>query len=151
MPTRLGLKTLVTDNLSTGTSITALEHRTVENAIIDSCKPYNIGWFQLDIGGSGTGTLTVGGDAISATFTSGGSGSVYTYVLVTMTNTMPSNNYYVKLSFESLDYTSEADRSVYSPVWTKHSTLATTKIYVGMREVSGSQNLRVWFEVISLD
>lgn len=146
--TRTALNQLVVDNLSSGTSITAAEHRAVEYAIIDSCKPYNSGYFVLhDVGGT-TGALTVYG-CLSAT-ASNPSGTSNTSKIVVVFNTatpMPSANYYVRMFIKSV--TAGGNQDTYAPYFANTST---TGFDVWIREQTGAtQDITIYFEAIPLD
>jgi len=145
--TRTALNQLVVDNLSTGTSITAAEHRTVEYGIIDSCRPYNVGFLTLgDIQG-GAATLTVGGE-ISTASTSVVSGS--SKIIVNSTNAMPSTNYYVRTFVNSLSSTGSEWKDAMSlcPVF---KIISTSQIEIWIREATNEiQNIKLFIEAIPL-
>lgn len=151
MATRASLTTLINTNLNTGTSITAAEHRAVEQAIVDSCKPYNAGYFTLgDAAPTGsTGTLTVSG-ALSATASiySGGNASKIVVVFNTATP-MPNTNYYVRLFVQGLSVNLNQDSAISTPIFANQTT---TQFEVYIRDnVTLTQNIRIYFEAIPLD
>lgn len=151
MATRASLTTLINTNLSNNTSITAAEHRAVEIAIVDSCKPYNAGYFTLgDAAPTGaTGNLTVSG-ALSATASiySGGNASKIVVVFNTATP-MPNTNYYVRLFVQGLSATPNQDAGVSTPIFANQTT---TQFEVYIRDnITITQNIRIYFEAIPLD
>jgi len=144
MATRSALTTLINTNLQSGTSITATEHRQVEQAIVDSTVPYNRGYVTLGNLPITVGTYTVSGDLASAVCST----SASTGILCTLNNTMPSTNYLVRSYVQSLG-TIGSDSTVGVPVY---SIVSTTQFRFSITEISGvAQNIRVWFEIISLD
>ena len=137
------LQAKIDTDLATGTSITAIEHRGVESAIMNASIPVNRGFFTgLDVQGS-TGSLTVGGD-ISSAVASVPSDSK---VLVTFATSMINTNYFIRINIQSMG-DANADNDIYCPVF-KILTATTAEIYI--REISGAQNLRFHLEAISLD
>jgi hypothetical protein len=149
MATRLALKTLVTDNLSSGTGITASEHITVENAIIDSCKPYNTGWFQLGDIASATGVLTSYG-VLSATAATGSPANTSKVTIVFNTATpMPDANYYVRMFSRGISSTTQHQDCSAILMFANPTT---TQVDIWIRESFGTvQNINVYFEVIPID
>ena len=147
--TRTALNQLVVDNLSSGTSITATEHRTVEYGIIDSCKPYNSGYFTLgDILGA-TGVLSSYG-ILSATASTVDSTSKIVVVFNTATP-MPNANYYVRLFVQGLHTTTFQwkDATALTPIFINPTT---TQFEVWIKESqSTDQTIRIYFEAIPLD
>lgn len=146
--TRTALNQLVVDNLSSGTSITAAEHRAVEYAIIDSCKPYNKGFLTLgDIQGS-TGSLSIGGEISSATASTVSSASK---IVVNFTNTMPSTNYYLRIFINSLSANPNEwkDALALCPVF---RIVSTTQAEIWLREATNeTQSIKLFIEAIPLD
>ena len=145
MATRSALTTLINTNLQSGTDITATEHRQVEQAIVDSSVPYNVGYFIIPDVGSTTGALTVSG-ASSAT------ASVpfanLSKVVVVFNTAMPSTNYYVRIFVKSNSNTAQQLHSVYTPYFT--NTL-TTGFDMYVREASNVvQSLTFYFEAVPL-
>ena len=145
MATRSALTTLINTNLQSGTGITATEHRQVEQAIVDSSVPYNVGYFIIpDVAGT-TGALTVSG-ATSAT------ASVpfqnMSKVVVVFNTAMPSTNYYVRIFVKSNSNTAQQSYDTYTPYFT--NTL-TTGFDLYLREVQQvTQSLTIYFEAIPL-
>lgn len=142
MASRASLTTLIETNLESGTSITAEEHREVEQAIVDSLAPYNRGTIILGDLPITVKTYTVSGDISSAVCS-----STTTGILCTMVNEMPSTNYLVKMYIQSLGDIS-TDALVFFPVF---STESTTQFRISIREYTGIQNIKMNVEVISLD
>ena len=147
--TRTALNQLVVDNLSTGTSITASEHRTVEYGIIDSCRPYNVGFVTLgDILGYATLTsLTVGGEISSASSINDNASSK---IIVNLTNTMPSTNYYIRTFINSLSSTGNEWKDALSlcPVF---RIISTSQVEIWIREAtSQTQSIKLFIEAIPL-
>lgn len=148
MATRTALTIKINDDLADGTSITAAEHRGVEQAIVDSCKPYNAGYFIItDISGA-TGSITVYG-ALSAT-ASTPFGNMSKVVVVFNTATpMPNANYYVRLFVKSNSATAQSGYDTYTPYFANTST---TGFDVYLRELTGAvQSLTIYFEAIPID
>lgn len=143
MATRSALTTLINTNLQSGTSITATEHREVEQAIVDSSVPYNVGYFVLPDVGSTTGALTVSG-ATSATASIPFANM--SKVVVVFNTSMPSANYYVRIFVKSNSNTAQVNYDVFTPYFT--NTL-TTGFDMYVREVSNVlQSLTFYFEAI---
>lgn len=145
MATRAALTSLIETNLATGTSITASEHRTVEQAIVDSCKPYNAGYFVLgDI--AGTGSLTVYG-LLSATASSPYTNMSKIVVVFNTATPMPNANYYVRTFIKS--NAPSANQDAYCPYFANTST---TGFDMYIREATASaQSLTIYIEAIPLD
>ena len=144
--TRTALNSLVTSNLADGLSITASEHRAVEYAIIDSCKPYNSGYFILgDIGGT-TGALTVYG-LLSATASIPNSDMTKIAVVFNTATPMPNYNYYVRMFVKS--NVSSPGQDAYCPYFANTST---TGFDVYIRQSTPiAQSLVIYIEAIPLD
>lgn len=142
MASRATLTNKINTDLATGISITAAKHRGVEQAIVNSSIPYNRGFLAIgNLPIPTSGTITASGDITAIGTTSG--------VLCTMANAMPSTNYLVKIYIQGFVGNLNADSRVASPIF---AILSTTQFYFYILETSGtSQNIRVWFEVISLD
>lgn len=150
MATRASLTTLINTNLNTGTSITAAEHRAVEQAIVDSCKPYNAGYFTLgDAAPTGsTGTLTVSG-ALSATASVLSANTSKIVVVFNTATPMPNTNYYVRLFVQGLSAAPNQDAGVSAPIFANQNT---TQFEVYIRDnITQTQNIRIYFEAIPLD
>ena len=151
MATRASLTTLINTNLNSNTSITAAEHRAVEIAIVDSCKPYNAGWFTLgDAAPTGsTGVLSVSG-ALSATASVYGGANTSKIVVVFNTATpMPNTNYYVRLFVQGLSVNLNQDSAISTPIFANQTT-TQFEVYV-KDNLSVTQNIRIYFEAIPLD
>ena len=149
MATRAALTTLINTNLNTGTSITAVEHRAVEQAIVDSCKPYNAGYFTLgDAAPTGsTGTLAVYG-ALSATASVLAANTSKIILVFNTATPMPSTNYYVRLFVQGLG-TSNQDAGISCPIFANPTT---TQFEVYIRDnITQVQSIRIYFEAIPLD
>lgn len=140
MKTLQYLNTLIDTNLASESFITASEHREVEKAIVSSTVPANRG-FITNYNLGDLGARTVGGDITAAT-------SSAKSVLCTMANTMPSMNYLVKIHVESLG-TDSQDTQTACPMFKKVST--TQFNFVIAETGNSTQNLKVHFEIISLD
>lgn len=150
MATRASLTTLINTNLNTGTSITAAEHRAVEQAIVDSCKPYNAGYFTLgDAAPTGsTGTLTVSG-ALSATASVLSANTSKIVVVFNTATPMPNTNYYVRLFVQGLSATPNQDSAISTPIFANQTT---TQFEVYIKDnITTTQNIRIYFEAIPLD
>lgn len=148
MATRVALKALIDSNLQSGTNITASEHRAVETAIVDSCKPYNVGYFTLgDVAGT-TGSLPVYG-ALSATASILFSNMSKIVVVFNTATPMPSTNYYVRMFVKSNQNTAQSGYDTYTPYF---ANVSTTGFDAYVRESSnGVQSLTIYFEAIPLD
>ena len=136
---------LIETNLATASNITADEHREVEIALLNYGKTQNnyVGYItgvNLPIGNGVS--LTVSGGVASAV------GTTSDGVLITLTTSMPSINYYVRSYVESLGTYSE-DTQVAQVSFKKIS--ATQFYYRQVETGSATQNLKIHFEVISLD
>jgi hypothetical protein len=144
MATRAALTALIETNLESGTSITAEEHREVEQAIVDSSVPYKRGYFLLpDVSGT-TGALTVGGEIASATASIPFANM--SKVAVVFNTEMPSTNYYVRIFVRTEQNTAAQLYSVYTPYFT--NTL-TTGFDFYVREVSNLvQSLIFYIEAV---
>jgi len=149
MATRAALTTLINTNLNTGTSITAVEHRAVEQAIVDSCKPYNAGYFTLgDAAPTGsTGVLAVYG-ALSATASILSTNTSKIILVFNTATPMPSTNYYVRLFVQGLG-TFNQDASISCPIFANPTT-TQFEVYV-KDNITTTQNIRIYFEAIPLD
>jgi hypothetical protein len=148
MATRAALTALIETNLESGTSITATEHREVEQAIVDSSVPYNVGYFNLGDVVSSTGPLSVYG-ALSATAFSVDSTSKIVVVFNTATQ-MPNANYYVRLFVQGLHTTTSQwkDACILTPIFINPTT---SQFEVWIRESQPiDQNIRIYFEAVPL-
>lgn len=165
MPTRAELKQLVIDNLPDASEIPSVDHREVENSLIDQMfdkdeaqqdqidailekLPKNIGVFRgLDVNGSTVGTiLTSEGDCSSALVTF--KGGVESNVLVTFNNEMDNLEYFVRLSIRSKGNRFE-DNDLSKPVVVNESTTSFT---FSIGEIFPSvQNIDVYFEVLKFN
>jgi len=146
--TRTALNQLVVDNLSSGTGITATEHISVEYGIIDSCRPYNVGFVTLgDILGVTNASLSVGGEISSA---SSSTISAASKIIVNFTNTMPSTNYYLRIFINSLSASPNEwkDALALCPVF---RIVSTTQAEIWIREASSeTQSIKLFIEAIPL-
>jgi len=143
MASREVLTTLINTNLESGISITAEEHREVEQAIVDSSVPYNRGTILLGNLDISPGTFTTTGDISSAVCS-----STTTGILCTMVNAMPNTNYLVRLHVQSLG-TLSSDAQIMCPVF---SIVSTTQFRFHIYEIGTyTQNIKMNVEVISLD
>jgi hypothetical protein len=142
MASRASLTTKINTDLATGTSITAAEHRGVEQAIVDSLAPYNRGTITV-----GEIPITVKTYARSGDISSAVCSTVATGILCTMDNAMPSTNYLVRLHIESLGSIA-TDGILFPPVF---SIVSTTQFRFTVIEYGSSQNIKIHVEVISLD
>jgi hypothetical protein len=145
MATRAALTIKINNDLASGTSITAAEHRGVEQSIVDSCKPYNAGYFVLgDI--AGTGSLTVYG-LLSATASSPYTNMSKIVVVFDTATPMPNVNYYVRTFIKS--NAPSANQDAYCPYFANTST---TGFDMYIREATESaQSLTIYIEAIPLD
>ena len=104
----------------------------------------NAGFFTgYDVGASNI--LTVGGDVATAvvSLNSTPDGAV----IVTLVNTMPNLNYYIKTQIESLAGNINIDNDVVAPVF---RIISTTQFELGFREVTGNvQNLRIHIQAVA--
>ena len=144
MALRTALTTKINTDLATGTSITASEHRGVEQAIVDYLAPYNVGYVNLGNIPIIVTTYSGGGDLVGGTAVCS---SVATGVLCTIPNAMPNLDYLVRFHIQSLGTISD-DSNTGIPVF---SIVSTTQFRLSISEYSGTaQNIRVWFETIRL-
>jgi len=145
MATRADLIIKINTDLASGTNITAVEHRGVEQSIVDSCKPYNAGYFVLG-NVAGTGTLTVYG-LLSATASSPYINMSKIVVVFNTATPMPNANYYVRTFIKSSS--PSASQDVYCPYFANTST---TGFDMYIREAGdGVQSLTIYIEAIPLD
>jgi len=144
MATRADLTTLINTNLQSGTSITAVEHRQVEQTIVDSSVPYKRGYFVLP-NVAGTGALTVGGELASAT-ASAPFANMSKVVVVFSGTAMPSADYYVRIFVRSNSNTAKSDHDVYTPYFT--NTLTTGFDFYVRELYSANQSLTFYIEAI---
>jgi len=110
--------------------------------------PKNRGYFNgFDPDGMTVGnTLGKLGDIVSATVTASGSNS--STVRIVMSNAMPSVNYSVKLSMQTLATDINQANNLYSPVY---RIINSTTFDVVLREAtSSSQNIRMHIEAFDL-
>ena len=143
MASRAALTIKINNDLETGTSITAAEHRGVEQAIVDSLAPYNRGTILLGNLPITVTTYTTSGDISSAVCS-----STLTGILCTMNNAMPNTNYLVRLYIESLG-TISSDAQIMCPVF---SIVSTTQFRFTIYDIGTyTQNIKMHVEVISLD
>ena len=146
MATRAALTALIETNLESGTSITAEEHREVEQAIVDSSVPYKRGYFVLpDISGT-TGALTVGGEIASAT-ASIPHGNMSKVVVVFSGTPMPTD-FYVRIFVKSNSNTAQAQYDTYTPYFT--NTLTTGFDFYVREAQSSVQSLTFYIEAIPI-
>lgn len=154
------IRDLIALNLADNSSITALEHRAVENALINYAEgtnsqlvslinsylsgiPKNKGFISGFNTGSG-GVLTFSGNILSATVTN----AVEGIINVTVQNAMPSMNYFVKGTLESMGNL-DVDNVAGSFIFKK---INTTSFQVSVDEWQNvTQNIKIHLEVISLD
>lgn len=139
--TYLEILNLIDTNLASGTNIMAVEHREVETAILNYSR--YIGYMTgVNLPVADGLALTVSGDIASAV------GSLGNGVLVTLTTAMPNTNYYIKSYVESLS-TYAADTEIRRESFKKIST--TQFYYIQSETESQTQNLKIHFEIVSLD
>jgi hypothetical protein len=154
------IRALITSYLASNSSITAVKHRAIENALIDYSEstnsqlislseaflatlPKNKGYVSGFNPGSG-GTLTTSGNILTAVITN----IPESIINVTIQNAMPSMNYIVKGHLESmgdLDLDNVAGNFIFKKINT-----TSFQISVGEWE-NVNQNLKIHLEVISLD
>ena len=146
MATRAALTALIETNLESGTSITAEEHREVEQAIVDSSVPYKRGYFVLpDISGT-TGALTVGGEIASAT-ASTPHGNMSKVVVVFSGTPMPTD-FYVRIFVKSNSNTAQVNYDAFTPYFT--NTLTTGFDFYIREAASAVQSLTFYIEAIPI-
>lgn len=136
---------LINTNLASASNITAAEHREVEIALLNYGKTQNnyVGYMTgINLPVPDGVSLTVSGGVASAV------GTASSGILVTLTDAMPSTNYYVRSYIESLG-TYTADTEIRRESFKKIST--TQFYYIQSETNSQTQNLKVHLEVISLD
>ena len=136
------INTLIDVNLASGSNIPAIKHREVEHAILDFA---NTGGYIGYITGINlpvpSGPVSFSGNITSAVADSTG-------VLITITNAMPSTNYYVRSFVQSLGIAAN-DTEVRQVLF---KVVNSSQFYYIQSETnSATQNLRIHFEVISLD
>lgn len=108
--------------------------------ILSASLPKNIGYISgLNLPVT-SGSLTVGGNIVSAT------GTASDGILVTMSNAMPNINYYVRCIVESLG-TANQDQQAAQGMFKKIST--TQFYYIQAETGSATQSLRVHFEAVA--
>lgn len=143
MASRSQLRDLVQNNLIVSSPITALNHSNLEYTIVDSLAPYNRGFVAI-----GDLPITVMSYSGGGDLTTASCASVATGILVTLPNALPSINYLVRFHIQSFG-TLSSDSSLGIPAF---SIVSTTQFRFSLTEISGvAQNIRVWFETISLD
>jgi hypothetical protein len=152
------IRDLITLYLQDASSITAAEHKSIENALVDYMEatrtqadnlaltilagvPKNVGYITGVNPPVSSGVVSSGGNITTATGTASG-------ILCTMTNAMPSTNYVVKMNVQSLgNYSS--DGTVKCPMF---KVVSTTQFYFFIHETDNlTQNLKIHFEIKSLD
>lgn len=136
---------LINTNLASATNITAEEHREVEIALLNYTKTQNnyVGFITgVNLPVLTGVSLSVGGGITSAV------GTASDGILITLTTPMESTNYYVKSFVESLgDYSTDIEIRRES-----FKKISTTQFYYRQSEsYPVSQNLKIHFELISLD
>lgn len=145
MATRAALTALIETNLESGTSITATEHREVEQAIVDSSVPYKRGYFVLP-NVAGTGVLTVGGEIASATASSPFVNM--SKVVVVFSGTAMPTDFYVRIFTKSNSNTAQSNYDVYTPYFT--NTLPTGFDFYVREAQSANQSLTFYIEVMPI-
>lgn len=144
MATRAALTALIETNLESGTSITAEEHREVEQAIVDSSVPYNVGYFILpNIAASGS--LTVYG---LASATASVPFANMSKVVVVFNTAMPNTNYYVRIFAKSNSNTAQVNYDIFTPYFT--NTLTTGFDFYVREGVNDTQSFTFYIEAIPL-
>jgi len=136
---------LINTNLASASNITAAEHREVEIALLNYGKTQNnyVGYITgVNLPVADGASLTVSGRITSAV------GTASNGILITITDAMPSTNYYIRSYIESLG-TYTADTEIRRESFHKVST--TEFYYIQSETNSQTQNLKIHFEVISLD
>ena len=149
MPTRKEiLQTKINDDLATGTSITAAEHRGVESAIMNAAIPVNRGWFSgLNINDTIVGTyLPVSGDINIALVIR----QIDISIISVYFTSMITNNYIVKAYIESTGSDPNLDAGGACPTF---KVISPTNAHIAIKEVGevGAQNIKIHLEVVSLD
>jgi len=146
MATRADLIALIDTNLESGTSITAEEHREVEQAIVDSSVPYKKGYFVLpDISGT-TGALTVGGEIASATASTPFANM--SKVVVVFSGTAMPTDFYVRTFVKSNSNTAQVNYDAFTPYFT--NTLPTGFDFYIRESASAVQSLTFYIEVVPI-
>ena len=144
MATRAALTALIETNLESGTSITAEEHREVEQAIVDSSVPYNVGYFILpNIAASGS--LTVYG---LASATASVPFANMSKVVVVFNTAMPNTSYYVRIFPKSNSNTAQVNYDIFTPYFT--NTLTTGFDFYVREGVNDNQSFTFYIEAIPL-
>ncbi len=141
--TKAEIQALIEENLSDFSNIVPERHREVENAILDYIdKPLNTGFFgNIDVGET-TGTLIVGGDCVSAVATDLGTSA--SKITVTVTNSMPDMNYFVR------GYVNSEGNIGDDVVAINYKKINTTSFEIGLKQIdSATQDIKVFFEVIT--
>jgi hypothetical protein len=136
---------LINTNLASASNITAAEHREVEIALLNYGKTQNnyVGYITgVNLPVADGASLTVSGRITSAV------GTASNGILITITDAMPSTNYYIRSYIESLG-TYTTDSEIRRESFKKIST--TQFYYIQSETNSQTQNLKIHFEVISLD
>jgi len=136
---------LINTNLASASNITAAEHREVEIALLNYGKTQNnyVGYITgVNLPVADGASLTVSGRITSAV------GTASNGILITITDAMPSTNYYIRSYIESLG-TYTTDSEIRRESFKKIST--TQFYYIQSETNSQTQNLKVHLEVISLD
>ena len=133
---------LINTNLASATDITAAEHREVEIALLNYSKNQNnyIGYVRFTPGVPES--IVVGGEIISAVPEDA------VTMLCTMANAMPSINYIIKISPESLG-TSFNDQEFLMPLFRKVSTTQFLLVTGGVADRPA--DVKWHFEITSLD
>ena len=149
MATRASLKTLIDTNLGISSGIvTKVKHKEVDDAIVDSCKPYIAGWFTLGDIGATTGLLNSYG-VTSATAATGSPANT-SKVTIVFSTAMPSNNYYVRMFSRGLSSSGTIHQDCSAILMFANPTTAQVDIWI--RESFGTtQNINVYFEIIPID
>lgn len=144
MATRAALTELIETNLQSGTSITAVEHRQVEQAIVDSSVPYNVGYFIIPNIAVTTGSLTTYG---AASATASIPFANMSKVVVVFNTVMPSADYYVRIFPKSNSNTAQEFYNIFAPYFANAST---TGFDLYLREGSSVTNnsFTIYFEAI---
>jgi hypothetical protein len=114
------------------------------NKVQNLNTPLNVGWFSgLNISAT-SGSLTVGGDVVSAVCQAVSDGYG---VLITVANSMPNTNYKVRLDVESLGTSVLNDINAGCPMYKK---ISNNSFYFIIAEFSpATQNLKVFIEMIN--
>lgn len=144
--TKAQIQALIDLNLADFSNIEPVRHREVENAILDFIdKPINRGTIYSVDAGSNALSYVYTGDMVSAVNESAATN--YTILNVTVAHAMPSMNYKVVVTPESVG--NMLDDSKLGAISFKKVSTTTFKLGIGSFE-SGVQDIKLHVDVIAL-